>query len=261
MSILGKTITVEIFAYQDYEGLSRLVPKILSWPIDQLIVSYGGDIQSKLFMDKIKHEKLIKLFEPQRLGKISAINRAMKFAEGEIVFQISADVDIEQDSLIKLIGSMDDETGVSVPRIVPIKISGFIKHAGKLIWDLEDCQKLFFQERGKNNHGGEVLCIKKSLIEEIPPETYSDDGFICTVVQKKGYKVRYERNAVSYNTPPGKLKDLLSQRRRTNLSKMKLKDLNLSENVLNNILISDPKSFILIIGVFIKNYPFDFPFS
>lgn len=258
--INGLTISVSLFAFNEYRGLKRLVPKILRSNVDQIIISYGGNDESDKFLRSLEDSRLELIYEKKRIGKRAAVNYAMGKITGDIVFQISADIDFEQVIFEKCCDEMTDEVGVVVPNVIPIKLDNFAKRLGSLLWHLEDVQKDFYDRLEENNHGGEFLAIRAKLIEPIPQIVNNDDGFVCANAKKKGFKVKYLKNYAIYNTPPGCIRELILQRERVVLAHIEMVRIGLPENVLDTLIWSNRLYFSRIMHSFILRYPRDLPF-
>ena len=117
-------------------------------------------------------------------------NLGLKKAQGDIIAFIDADCLPENNWLIELAKSINDEEKIIV--------TGLIKSIGKkTTWDVEEERK-YLDEASTNN-----LAFKKEIIKEVgffdEKLNYGEDTDFTWRATDLGYKIRYNKNAIIYH--------------------------------------------------------------
>ena len=104
---------------------------------------------------------------------------------------------------------LDEKVGLTCGRPIPTNPStSLTNRISSLIWHLH--HKVSLSSPPKV---GELIAFR-NLIKEIPEDTLADEERISAIIQRKGYKVVYVKDAVVYNKAPEKISELIEQRRR-----------------------------------------------
>jgi cellulose synthase/poly-beta-1,6-N-acetylglucosamine synthase-like glycosyltransferase len=199
---------------QDYPGA-----------IEFLFVTDGSDDGTPEIVQRMTegHPGLRLLHLPERKGKSAAMDRAVKFATGDILIFSDANTLLNKEATSrivrhyanplvggvagekKVISSWDNEgnekkTGAG---------NGEEVGAGEgLYWKYESFLKKidsdFYSVVGA---AGELFSLRKDLYEPLSPDIILDDFVLSLKVAQKGYRVRYEPDAYAMELPSFSLND------------------------------------------------------
>jgi poly-beta-1,6-N-acetyl-D-glucosamine synthase len=202
------TFSIVLPAYKE-ENLSKLTNFLLKekteFELEKIIIVACGYSNELKFSDK----KIDVIKERERKGKASAINLALEKISSDIVIVESSDTLPKKGSIEKLLKPFSSpEVGMTTGRPIPIdskeNFIGFFNH---LVWLLHHLVSL---DRPKV---GEIMAFRK-IIEEIPKKLATDESYLESIFQKKGYKIVYIPDAVINNKGIEDLRFLIKQRRR-----------------------------------------------
>lgn len=138
-------------------------------------------------------------YNPARSGKMAAINRGMKRADGEIVVFSDANNSYSPNVLKELARPFADaRVGMVAGAKAVVRGDGSLSEADGLYWKYES----FIKEQESlvgccTGVSGEVLAIRKSLFEAPPASIINDDFFMAMHVVRRGYRIAYAPKARS----------------------------------------------------------------
>ena len=143
------------------------------------------------------------LWRPERLGKTSAINRAMEIATGEIICLTDANCALEQGSLTAVATHfLDPKVGI-VSGAKMVSGEGGRGTGEGLYWRYEAMLKNGESALGVTMGApGELLGIRASLFRPIPQHIINDDFFLTCDVLSRGYESRYAAEALTSEETP-----------------------------------------------------------
>ncbi len=272
-------LTIGICAHNEEANIKALLLQILgSKPAEAtineiLVVSSGStDSTDSIVSDFCEHDPRLRLIrEPERLGKVSAVNKILKQAKtgSDIIIISGADLQIREDTIDNLVSALEDPcVGMAGARIIPTNapdsFSGFCSH---LVWDMHHRIAMHSPKCG------ELIAIRNNGYS-IPSDMAIDEAYLEYAVQKDGFSIAYAKDAIVYNKGPGSTGDYLKQRRRIHAQHMKLKESTgysvstsnpaMILGALTSHLSKSPRSFVFGIGaiglesvaVFLGSYDF-----
>ena len=196
------TMTLLIPAYNEAAVIAHKIENSLAldYPPEQLeiiVVTDGSDDETAAIV-KDHADRGVRLFhQPQRRGKIAAINRMMPLIDSEIVVFSDANAMIEPESLRALARNFDDPTvgGVAGEKRV-------LGGGEGLYWRYESylkrCDSAISSVMGA---AGELFAIRRRLFEPAPPDTLLDDFVISLRLVQAGWRVAYEPEAIVTEPP------------------------------------------------------------
>lgn len=212
-----------ICAYNEDRNLGKLLENILneqelSHESEILVVCSGcTDNTVGIAQAYAKKDHRVKVFtERKRNGKASAVNTILKKAEGKNIIFISADTLPQKQCISKLISRLpDSRAGIICGK--PVPVNNPKSPVGKLVqtlWLFHDHVFKELNDAGLARHATEVFCIRKGIVNKIPPETVNDDAYIALIARKKGWLIKYEPGAIVSINGPETFADYFRQRRR-----------------------------------------------
>ena len=162
------------------------------------------------------------LHDDKRAGKSAAINRAVKYASGELLVFSDANAMYKQDALTLLIERFQDLNVGAVSGNKTVFSKGIGESEG-LYWRYESAIKTL-ESNISSSTGvvGEMFAMRRSLYTDIPSHIINDDAYLGMMVVRNGHRVVYEKNAVCVENPSASLKDEMNRRRRISAGRFQL---------------------------------------
>jgi len=197
-------VTLLIAAYNEEAFIRRKLENSLSldYPrehLQLLVVADGSDDGTVGIVEGFADRGVELLFEPQRSGKMAAVNRAIRYARGELVVFSDANNLYERETLRELVAPFGDPRvgAVSGSKIV-LAGDGALGDSEGLYWRYES----FIKEQESRLSScvgavGEVLAVRLALYEAPPDDTINDDFFVAMSLTRRGYDVVYAPQARS----------------------------------------------------------------
>jgi cellulose synthase/poly-beta-1,6-N-acetylglucosamine synthase-like glycosyltransferase len=165
----------------------------------QIIVADDGSTDATAKIVKEYANQGIELFSfPQRRGKLSALNDAVKSAWGEVLLFSDADNFYPPNVLIETAKCFADPSVGAVSGGRDVVGAGPLGKAEGLYWKYEEFIKTNETRLGNCiGVAGDLLAVRKSLFTPPPANIINDDFYMALSVIKKGYRVVYAPEARS----------------------------------------------------------------
>ena len=242
--------TAIIFSYNDGDLVLSPLKSVLKSDVDQVFLLYGGDpIPEEI--NRIQDNRLIKVLEKERKGKVKALNSISSNILGDIVFLISGDVSFDPSLIKRCEDSFTGTTGVVSVRVLPSNTRNYTEKIGALMWEMHDLQLSILSESGINVHAGEFLCVRKGLLRDLP-EVINEDEFLCIEAANNSLSVKYLKDQEVHNYVPSNLVDLLQQRRRVNFGHIEIEKIGWDPRIMDTLVFSETPLFLVIFSTFLK---------
>ena len=156
------------------------------------------------------------MHQPERQGKIKAIERAMVEVKGEIVVFTDANTILNKEAIKRIVHHFANEkVGVVAgeKRIFNRSADGAAGAGEGFYWKYESKLKKWDDELGSVMGGaGELFAIQKKLYEQIPIDTLIEDFYLSFKIVEKGYKIAYEPDAYTLEEPSISIKEELKRK-------------------------------------------------
>lgn len=185
----------------------------LDYPKDRLeiiVVADGSDDATESIVGKFASQGVISLHKSHRRGKTAALNRAVERATGDIVVFSDANNDFAPDAVTKLVCHFSDPTvgGVCGAKRIKPAAERQSSVGDGLYWRYESAVKFAESKLGTiTNADGEIFAVRRDLYQAVPEDIINDDAQITLDLVKRGYRVRYEPEARSYEFASIHLRD------------------------------------------------------
>jgi cellulose synthase/poly-beta-1,6-N-acetylglucosamine synthase-like glycosyltransferase len=214
-------VTLLITAYDEEKIIRRKIENSLEldYPKDKVEIIVVDDGSTDRTRDIVReYGKFgVKLIEQSpRKGKASAINIGLKNAEGEVVIITDANSMFHKDAVKKLVRHFSDpKVGGVGGKYEPKTENTHIGLGNLMYWRLEK----FIREKESSidsivGMNGNIMAIRKGVIEKIDKNLLTEDFDITVSLRKKGFRVLYEPEALSWKTAPKSLRDEIIQKKR-----------------------------------------------
>ena len=171
----------------------------LDYPPDRLQILIAADGSRDATAEIASHFDGVEvMWQPERRGKMAALNRAMERARGEVVVFSDANCRYRHDALREMAAPFADPTVGVVSGRKMVAASDGLGYSEGLYWRYESAIR-----RAETRLGcclgvnGEIFAIRRSLFSPAPAWVVNDDTWMAMHVIKAGYRVAYNDRAVS----------------------------------------------------------------
>ncbi|MBU2447438.1 MAG: glycosyltransferase family 2 protein, partial [Bacteroidetes bacterium] len=213
-------VSMIIAAYNEEDFLKDKIKNCLEldYPRDKIefiFVTDGSTDNSNKILEKYKSENLFYYFLPKRSGKLHAIKRVIEFATGIIIIFSDANAVYNKDSIRKIVRHFaHSKVGCVAGEKRVLKFDGSLPSEG-LYWRYESfIKKLDSELYSVVGAAGEIFAIRKNLFPDIPEDSIIEDFVLSLEIARKGFRVLYESEAYSMETPPRSFVDEFKRRLR-----------------------------------------------
>ncbi len=196
------TVTLFVTAYNEEAYVNQKVHNSnnLNYPKDkltQLWITDGSTDKSNEILNSFSHIKLY--FEPERKGKIHAMNRGMEFIDADIVVFSDANTLIGPDTINEIARLFQNEKVGCIAgekRIELKEKEGAASSGEGIYWKYESWVKNLDAKVGSTvGAAGELFAIRTELFQKVEDDTILDDFIISLRIAMKGYKIDYSPKA------------------------------------------------------------------
>ncbi len=216
-------VTLLIAAYNEENAIGEKIKNCLEldYPRDKLqtlVVTDGSTDKTPEIIKKFDGFGVELLHQPERQGKMAAINRAVSFIRGEIVVFSDANNFYQPDTIRKLVKPFSDpEIGAVSGEKVIAKGDGNLGESEGTYWKYESFIKKQESRLGSCTSAvGEILAIRKNLYVPPPNHVINDDFYIAMQIIRQGYRLTYVPDAKSIERVSMTVQDEIVRRTRIN---------------------------------------------
>src|SRR3989344_1138305 len=201
-------------------NLPKAIDSIIKQQIDydyEIIIA-SPDEEAKTLFNKLNKKQNIKYFKDPGTGKSYAINLLFKELKGDILIFTDGDVVLGENSINEIARSFFDlKTGCVTGRIVSSNskedIFGYWSHLLADAGAHKIRKKL--SEQGKFLEcSGYLFAFRNNIINKIPLDV-AEDSIIPYYFWKRGYKIKYVKEAKVFVKNPDNFNEWFKQRKRT----------------------------------------------
>ena len=213
---MNRPLAIGIMAYNEAANIGPLLDSILAQTaidrINRIVVIASGctDETCAIVQRYAEAHPIIQLVaEPERGGKVRAINTFFSLAPEPILLVSAADLLYEPQTVAALTAPFeDDRVGMVGSHPVPLNASDdFLGFTVNLMWRLHHEISL------RQPKMGELIAFR-NVFRGLNPETPADEVQIEHGVRSVGFEVRYAPDAVVRNRGPETVADFVAQRTR-----------------------------------------------
>ncbi|MFW5822575.1 MAG: glycosyltransferase [Tangfeifania sp.] len=163
-----------------------------------------------------RYEKLKVYHQPERRGKMHAMNRGMQFVNAPVVIFSDTNTLLNKDSIREIVAQFSNpEVGcvAGEKRIIENEADAAAAAGEGLYWKFESwVKKMDAQLNSAVGAVGELFAIRRELFEEVETDTVLDDFIISLRIAQKGYKIAYTPNAYAEETASLNVKEELKRK-------------------------------------------------
>jgi len=212
-------VTLFIAAYNEKDFVEAKVKNSgeLEYPSEKLRQVWVTDGSNdgtpdllRQFSDVVVHHN------PERNGKIGAMNRGMKLVTTTIVVFCDANTMLGKESIRRIVRLFSDPKVGCVSgekRIFSKEKDGAAGAGEGLYWKYESMLKKWDAELySVVGAAGELFAIRTELFQEVEKDTLLDDFIISLRVAQKGYTIQYDPEAYAIETASANVKEELKRK-------------------------------------------------
>ncbi|HUT24738.1 MAG TPA: glycosyltransferase family 2 protein [Sumerlaeia bacterium] len=214
-------VTLLIAAYNEEKVIARRIENALAldYPresVQILVAADGSDDRTPEIVGTYAGRGVELSYEPQRRGKMAAINRAILRARGEIVVFSDANNLYRPDALRELVAPFQrPRVGVVSGAKHVAKDEDALSASEGLYWKYESFIKKCEARLGCCVAvAGEILAVRRDLFQAPPEAVICDDFFTAMMIVRQGYNVDYAQEAVSVERVSASAQDEVARRGR-----------------------------------------------
>jgi biofilm PGA synthesis N-glycosyltransferase PgaC len=207
---------IGIMAYNEEGNIGNLLDGALHQSadrrIERIVVMASGctDRTCEIIAEYVKADPRVELVaEPERKGKVHAINQFLRLVRQPLCIVTSADIGFKHTTVERLAEPFTDPAiGMVGAHVVPVNTPDtFVGFTVNLMWTLHHEVSLDKPKMGE-------ICAFRNVIPGLDPATLNDEMSVLYEIEKLGYRVAYAPDAVIENCGPDNLRDFVTQRTR-----------------------------------------------
>lgn len=154
--------------------------------------------------------------QPERRGKMHAMNRGMKFVKAPIVIFSDSNTVLNKSAVREIVKRFSNEKVGCVAgekRIIEHQAESAAGAGEGLYWRFESCIKKNDSELNSAVGAvGELFAVRTELFEDVETDTLLDDFIISLRIAQKGYKIAYAPEAYAQETASLNVKEELKRK-------------------------------------------------
>ena len=212
-------LAVVIAAYNEEEYVSQKIENTLAldYPREKLEIIFVTDGSTDKTAEIVSQFPDIILYhQPERKGKVAAINRILPLVNSSIILFCDANTFLNKNCAKEIVKHYIEPRVGGVAGEKKIFQTGDVSAAAAgegLYWKYESFLKKldsdFYTTVGA---AGELFSVRKELIEQVPEGTIIEDFVQSLSICRKGYVVRYEPNAYAAETASASIREEMKRK-------------------------------------------------
>ena len=163
-----------------------------------------------------KYENLEVYHQPERRGKMHAMNRGMRFVKAPVVIFSDTNTLLNKNAVREIVAQFSiPEVGcvAGEKRIIEKKSDAAAAAGEGLYWKYESwVKKMDGELNSAVGAVGELFAVRRELFQDVETDTILDDFIISLRIAQKGYKIAYTPNAYAEETASLNVKEELKRK-------------------------------------------------
>ncbi len=216
------SVTVIVPAFNEERVIVDSVTRVLAsdYADFQVIVADDGsqDATSALVAEHFGNDPRVLLLTLQNGGKAAAINRALAHARGEVIIALDADTQFLPDAIAKLVRWFAD------PKLGAVAGNARVGNRVNLVTKWQAIEYVTAQnvERRALDRLGAITVVpgaigawRRAALDEVggyPEDTLAEDQDLTIAIQRRGWRVTYDIDAIALTEAPETFRALARQR-------------------------------------------------
>lgn len=211
------TVTLLIAAYNEEHFIEKKIQNSLDldYPADKMtivIISDGSTDNTNSIVERYPQIDL--LFQPERRGKLAALNRAMGAVRTDLVVMSDANTILNQQCIRHLVTHFADPATAGVAGEKKIITTGNAVGDGEgLYWKYESfLKKLDSDLHTTVGAAGELFCMRTAEYRRLPENIIIEDFVQSLLLCERGFRVHYEPKSFSIESASFSIKDEMERK-------------------------------------------------
>jgi cellulose synthase/poly-beta-1,6-N-acetylglucosamine synthase-like glycosyltransferase len=212
-------VALVVAAYNEEDFIQEKIENTLQldYPKDKLELIFITDGSNDQTPDIIsRYPQVLLLHQPERRGKVAAMNRAIQHVQSPLVIFCDANTLLNTACIREIVKHYEDPKvgGVAGEKKIMQQGKDAAAAAGEgLYWKYESyLKKLDSALYTTVGAAGELFSVRKALFEQAPAGTIIEDFVQSLKLVINGYVVRYEPNAYAAEAPSASIKDEMKRK-------------------------------------------------
>ncbi|MET0309066.1 MAG: glycosyltransferase [Sphingomonas sp.] len=222
--VFTPTVSVIIPAYNEERVIEGSIRRVLAsdYPAIELIVADDGskDATSAIVAREFGDDPRVLLLTLENGGKASALNRALQSAKGEVIIALDADTQFEPETISRLARWFVD------PELGAVAGNAQVGNRVNLVTRWQAVEYITAQNLERRALAGfnaitvvpgAVGAWRRAALDAVggyPEDTLAEDQDLTIAIQRAGWRVSYDTDAVAWTEAPESFKSLAKQRYR-----------------------------------------------
>lgn len=212
-------VTLFIAAYNEEDFIGEKIENSLEldYPKEKLrivVVTDGSDDKTPGLV--AQYAEVSHFHQPERSGKIAAVNRVMPYVKSPIVIYTDANTLLNKEVIVEIAKHFKDPRvgAVAGEKRVHMGEQDTASGAGEgIYWKYESALKRWDSALySVVGAAGELFAIRTMLHKEVPQDTIIEDFYTTLTIAKQGYRVVYEPQAYAVEGPSASVKEELKRK-------------------------------------------------
>lgn len=202
---LTPSVTLIIPAYNEEVVIAQKLDNAreVDYPrelLEIIVVADGSNDRTCEIVKQYADRGICLLHQPERRGKIAAMNRAAPFATGEVLIFSDADAMLEPQSIRALVANLADPQVACVGGVKRIRSDASVQARGEsAYWRYEAYLKQLDSTINTAIGAiGELFAIRRELYREMDDDLLIEDFVLTMRLVAQGWRVVYEPRAVTW---------------------------------------------------------------
>jgi len=202
---LTLSITLIIPAYNEEVIIAEKLDNCLAldYPCDRIeimVVADGSNDGTCEIVSRYASRGVKLLYQPERRGKIAAMNRAAPFASGEVLVFSDANAMLEPQAIRMLVADLADPKVACVGGEKRIRRAASVQARGEgAYWRYEAyLKRLDSKINTAIGAIGELFAIRRELYQPLDDDLLIEDFVLTMKLVAKGWRVVYEPGAITW---------------------------------------------------------------
>jgi poly-beta-1,6-N-acetyl-D-glucosamine synthase len=215
-------VTFMVAAYNEERWIEDKIRNsvALEYPKEKIKFVFVTDGSTDSTPDKVKNFKnpegySIELFhQPERRGKIAAVERVMPFIKSPVVVFTDANTDLNPEAVWKMVRHYADPTVGAIAGEKRVEMSSVASGAGEgIYWKYESLLKKWdSQLYSAVGAAGELFSVRTDLYEPVEKDTLIEDFVMTMRIAKRGFRIVYESEAYAVEGHSADVKEELKRK-------------------------------------------------
>ena len=212
-------VTLVVAAYNEEDWVEEKIKNSLQldYPVDKLrllFVTDGSTDRTAAIVQQCP--QLQWEHQPERRGKIAAVERIMPLVTTPITVFTDANTSLNPEAIRRMVRHFADISVGAVAGEKRIQQSARedASAAGEgIYWRYESQLKQWDAElHSVVGAAGELFAVRTDLYEPVPPDTLIEDFYTTLRIAQRGYRVAYEREAYAVETSSASLREEMKRK-------------------------------------------------